>query len=138
MQDDVKIGDCGCLRDKCGQRLLMGYMVCGRKYNIRLTVAPQVVKCFKRDMKSIFRRGRGRNLYRIVEELNPRLLGWKNYFRYIGVKGILQDLDGWIRRHLRKILWYQWKRPATRAKRLMRLGLGEKRACTSAANGRDA
>lgn len=47
-----------------------------------------------------------------------------------------RELDGWIRRHLRKILWRQWKRPSTRAKRLMRLGLSEVRACTSASNGR--
>ncbi|MET4694012.1 hypothetical protein V5J35_004094 [Endozoicomonas sp. NE40] len=58
-----------------------------------------------------------------------------NYFRHIGVKGILQELDGWIRRHLRKILWRQWKRTYTRVKRLMRLGIREERAWKSATNG---
>jgi len=52
------------------------------------------------------------------------------------VKGILQELDGWVRRHLRKILWLQWKRSYTRAKNLMRLGFDEKRAWNSAQNGR--
>jgi RNA-directed DNA polymerase len=61
-----------------------------------------------------------------------------NYFRHIGVKGILQELDGWLRRHLRKILWRQWKRPFTRAKSLMRLGIAEQRAWVSAQNGRGA
>ncbi|SER68675.1 Group II intron, maturase-specific domain [Nitrosomonas sp. Nm51] len=28
----------------------------------------------------------------------------------------LEELDGWIRRKLRCILWRQWKRPYTRAK----------------------
>ena len=59
-----------------------------------------------------------------------------NYFRLIGVKGILQALDGWIRRHLRKILWGQWKRCQTRFKRLVRLGIGEERARKSVGNGR--
>ena len=45
-------------------------------------------------------------------------------------------MDGWIRRHLRKILWRHWKRPHTRAQRLMQLGLLEKRAWISATNGR--
>ena len=61
-----------------------------------------------------------------------------NYFRHIGVKNVLQELDGWLRRHLRKILWRQWKRSFTRAKMLMRLGLDEKRAWDSAQNGRGA
>ena len=61
-----------------------------------------------------------------------------NYFRHIGVKGLLQELDGWLRRHLRKILWRQWKRPLTRAKSLMRLGITEQRAWVSAQNGRGA
>jgi len=48
----------------------------------------------------------------------------------------LETVDGWLRRKLRGILWRQWKRPATRARALMRLGLPEERACKSASNGR--
>jgi RNA-directed DNA polymerase len=47
-----------------------------------------------------------------------------------------EDLDQWIRRKLRAILWRQWKRPWTRAKALMRRGLDPARAWTSATNGR--
>jgi len=118
------------------QRKFLGYSVCSRKYNVRLRIAPEVVKRFKGDMKAAFRRARGRSIKRTVHELNPKLRGWMTYFRYIGVKGILQELDGWIRRHLRKVLWRQWKRAHTRAKRMMQLGLKEKRAWGSAQNGR--
>ncbi|WP_231373468.1 group II intron maturase-specific domain-containing protein [Thioalkalivibrio sp. ALE19] len=52
------------------------------------------------------------------------------------MEGIFEELDGWVRRHLRKILWRQWKRPFIRAKRLMRLGVTEERAWKSATNGR--
>jgi len=51
-------------------------------------------------------------------------------------KGIFEELDGWIRRKLRCILWRQWKRSYTRAKNLMKRGLGETRAWLSATNGR--
>ncbi|MDT8451974.1 MAG: group II intron maturase-specific domain-containing protein [Gammaproteobacteria bacterium] len=73
---------------------------------------------------------------RSVAELAPKLRGWVNYFRLAGVKGIFEELDGWIRRHLRKILWRQWKRPYTTAKKLMRLGMTKARAWMSATNGR--
>nr|WP_231875428.1 group II intron maturase-specific domain-containing protein [Desulfuromonas sp. DDH964] len=52
------------------------------------------------------------------------------------VKGIFEELDKWLRRKLRCILWRQWKRPYTRAKRLMQRGLPEARAWKSATNGR--
>jgi RNA-directed DNA polymerase len=128
-------------REKSGvgrpwQRKFLGYTVCNRKYNVRLKVAPKAIMRFRGDFKAVFRRGRGRALRRVIEELNLKLRGWMNYFRHIGVKAILQELDGWVCRHLRKILWLQWKRSYTRAKNLMRLGLDEKRAWNSALNGR--
>jgi len=128
-------------REKSGvgrpwERKFLGYTVCNRKHNVRLRLSPKSVMRLRGDLKAVFRRGRGRALGRIIGELNLKLRGWMNYFRHIGVKGILHELDGWIRRHLRKILWLQWKRPFTRAKNLMRLGLDEKRAWNSAQNGR--
>ena len=41
---------------------------------------------------------------------------------------MLEELDGWMRRKLRCVLWRQWKRPRTRAKQLMQRGLDEARA----------
>jgi RNA-directed DNA polymerase len=128
-------------RDKSGvgratKRKFLGYTMYRRQERVHLKVAPAVVARFKGDLRQVFRRGRGRSLGRIIEELNPKLRGWMAYFRHTGVTGILAELDGWIRRHLRQILWLQWKRPFTRAKNLMRLGLDEVRAWTSAQNGR--
>ena len=65
----------------------------------------------------------------------PLLLGWINYFRLTESKGILEDLDGWVWRRLRCLLWRQWKRPATRARKLRALGMEGDRAFHSARNG---
>ena len=48
----------------------------------------------------------------------------------------LEDLDGWLRRKLRCILWSQRTRPYTRARNLMKAGLREARAFCSAFNQR--
>ena len=61
---------------------------------------------------------------------------WVAYFRLTEVKGVLEDLYGWIRRKLRALLWRQWKRTYTRAKNLMRAGIDKVRAWRSATNGR--
>jgi len=55
----------------------------------------------------------------------PITRGWANYFGLAGNHGIFENLDGWIRRKIRDILWRQWKKPRTRCKRLIALGLKE-------------
>lgn len=121
--------------DRPWKRSFLGYTVCSRKRNVRLKVAGKPVQRLKGNLKVLFRSGRGRSLKTSIAALTPKLRGWVN-FRHAGVKGIFEQLDGWIRRQLRKILWRQWKRPLTRAKRLMRLGLSEERAWKSTTNGR--
>jgi len=122
--------------DRPWKRSFLGYTVDRRRRNIRLKVADKPLKRLKSALKLELRKGRGRKIYQTVEILSPKLRGWVNYFRYVDLKGVFEQLDGWIRRHLRKILWRQWKRPFTRAKMLMRLGLSEERAWRSATNGR--
>ena len=91
----------------------------------------------KEKLREIFRRGKGRNLSRLIEaELTPLLRGWLNYFRLAEVKGIFEELDSWIRRKLRNLIWRKWKRPVTRAKGLMQRGLREAQAWESATNRR--
>ena len=103
----------------------------------RLRVASASVQRLKGKVRAACRRGRGRNLGRfITKELRPLLQGWIQYFRLVEVKGIFEELDGWLRRKLRNILWRQWKRPRTRARKLMQRGLAEVRAWQSAMNGR--
>jgi RNA-directed DNA polymerase len=116
-------------------RKFLGYSMTFHKQP-RLKVAPASVKRFKIKLKGLFRTGRGRNLVKFIQELTPVLRGWANYFRLAEVKGVFEELDGWIRRKLRCILWRQWKRTFTRAKNLMRRGLDRDRALKSAMNGR--
>ena len=102
----------------------------------RLTVAKKAVHRLKANLKAVFRRGRGKNIKSTIEEASPKIRGWINYFRYSEVKGIFDELDGWLRRKLRCILWRQWKRPKTREKNLVQRGLPKATAWKSAANGR--
>jgi RNA-directed DNA polymerase len=104
----------------------------------RLRVAEASIKRLKGKVRVIFREGRGRSLPQVVKELNTVLRGWVQYYRLAEVKGIFEELDGWMRRKLRGLLWRHWKRPIRRAKELMRRGLEEARARKSASNGRGA
>jgi len=118
------------------RRKFLGYTVTMDKA-ARLRASKESIKRFKNKLKDIFRNGRGCNIGRLIKDrLNPVIRGWKNYFQLTEVRWIFEELDGWIRRRLRDILWRQMKRAWTRAKRLMERGLTEERACASAFNGR--
>jgi RNA-directed DNA polymerase len=118
------------------ERKFLGYSLTWH-HESRLKVAASSVQRLKEKLREIFRRGKGRNLSKLIEgELTPLLRGWMNYFRLAQVKGIFEELDGWIRRKLRCLIWRQWKRAVTRAKRLMQRGLKETQAWESATNRR--
>ena len=116
------------------ERKFLGYRTTGGRKR-KLMPDPQSVERRKLKLKELFRRGRGWSLDRTIRELNPILRGWGNYYRLAEVEGVFRDLDQWIRRRLRLILWRQWKRPRTRIKELRKRGLDEGRALRSAYSG---
>jgi RNA-directed DNA polymerase len=124
--------------DRPSKRTFLGYsFTIGTE--ARLRVPKESIQRFKAKCKQLFRQGRGRNLGKFIQEdLNPVIRGWINYFGKAEVKSFAEDLDSWIRRRLRLILWRQWKRAKTRRKQLMKAGLPEARASKSAYNGRGA
>jgi len=40
--------------------------------------------------------GKGRSIKQVIEELNPKLQGWLNYFRYVESDYLFKELDGWL------------------------------------------
>jgi RNA-directed DNA polymerase len=117
------------------ERKFLGYSVTSHR-ETRLRIAPESVRRLTARVRELMRQGRGRSLSQTIETLNPLLRGWVSYFRLAQNKVALQDLDAWVRRRLRCLLWRQWKRPRTRQERLRGLGLDPERAWCSAWNGR--
>jgi RNA-directed DNA polymerase len=117
------------------ERKFLGYSMT-RHREPKLRIAELRRKRFAEKVRKVLRVSRGQSLKQVIENLNPRLSGWMSYFRLTEVKGVLEELDGWIRHKLWTLQWRQWKRNHTRAQHLMRAGLSEARAWQSATNGR--
>lgn len=122
--------------DRPWKRTFLGYSFTAHK-EPRLRIPKETVQRFKSKCKQLLRQGRGRNLGKFInEDLNPVICGWINYFSLAEVRSFAEDLDSWIRRRLRLILWRQWKRAKVRMRRLLKAGLSEDRVRKSAYNGR--
>jgi RNA-directed DNA polymerase len=115
-------------------RKFLGYSMTWHK-KPGLKVAPESVRRLKGHIQELLRRGRGRSVGQVIAELAPLLTGWMEYFKLAMVKNTFEQLDEWLRRKLRCILWRQWKKPRTRAKRLIERGIDQIGAYTSAYNG---
>ena len=120
---------------RVSKRKFLGYGVTGGKEK-KLKVSDENVARFKAELKRSFHRGRGQNLDRFIKDvLNPKIRGWGNYFRLNECLSTFKNLDAWIRRRLRLILWRQWKNPKTRIKRLIARGVDRKTASRIAYSG---
>lgn len=117
------------------KREFLGYSMTPER-KPKLKVSPGAEKRAEGHLREIMRKGRGRKLSAVIGEITLFLRGWIGYFRLSQVKRVFEELDGWIRRKLRRILWKQWKKPKTRAKRLIQLGIDKTRAYESAHTGR--
>ena len=116
-------------------RKFLGYSVTTNKA-VKLKVSPKAIERLKDKMKEKFRRGKGQNIARFINELKPLLTGWINYFKLAETKQVFEKLDEWIRHKLRRIIWKQKKRPKARAAMLIARGIDKEKAWKSATNGR--
>lgn len=77
-------------------------------------IAPTALLRFREKVRELTRRTRGVSLDAMVTKLSRYLQGWRGYFSFCETPSVLRDLDSWIQRRLRAVLWKQWRRGKTR------------------------
>lgn len=86
-------------------------------------IAPQALERFRQRVREMTWRRRGVSIEQLVEELSVYLTGWRGYFGFCETPWQLRDLDSWVRRRLRAVIWKQWKRHHARYRELTRRGV---------------
>jgi RNA-directed DNA polymerase len=117
------------------RRKFLGYTVTSHRSG-RLKIANESIKRFKANLQPLFRRARGNSLQTTAQTLAPKLRGWIAYYRLAQVKGPIEQLDTWLRRKFRMVIWRHWKTPRTRFQQLQARGVNRSKAAR-AAWGRD-
>jgi hypothetical protein len=91
-------------------------------------IHPKAIKRFKARVKEITKRNRGRKFDRIVLELKQYTNGWIQYYGIADMKGLMTELNMWVRRRLRMYIWKQWKKISAKFRNLQKLGVGKQQA----------
>jgi RNA-directed DNA polymerase len=113
-------------------RKFLGYRLIGSI----VTPAKANIKRFKDKVRKITKRKRGRSSKQVIAELNALIRGWVNYFSLTSMKGLMRELDGWIRRRMRALVLKHLKKPKAVWKFLHRRGVGKIGAAQLASSGK--
>jgi len=95
-------------------------------------IAPKAIVRFKERVREQTRRTRGVSIERMAEELARYLRGWIGYFGNCETPSVLEDLEKWLRRRLRSVIWKQWKRGTVRFAELRKRGVRKELAAQTA------
>jgi RNA-directed DNA polymerase len=80
-------------------------------------IAPKALEKLKAKVRKMTRNGRS-DFRTIISGLKLYLTGWRNYFGIAQTVQVQRDLDSWIRRRLRALIWRRWKTCARRRRGL--------------------
>ena len=86
----------------------------------------------KNKLRELTKRNRGRNVRQVRAEVKRYMLGWLNYYAIASMKKTMTEWNGWLRKRYRMYIWKQWKKPKTRFRNLLKLGIPKKYAWMAA------
>ena len=74
----------------------------------------------KEELKTILDRKAPGGIEKAKRKLKLKLRGWYQYFRRAVPKKWIREMDEWMRRRIRCLLWKQWKKPQKRYQEISR------------------
>jgi RNA-directed DNA polymerase len=106
----------------------LGFSFYKRNGEVLIRVAGRSLERFRNKLRRLTKRTRPGKLEDIIREINRYTMGWIGYYWQANTPSVYRELDGWIRRRLRQMIWKRWKRGRTRYRELVKLGIPERRA----------
>lgn len=103
----------------------LGFALGKGKNGIYIRAHTKSLKKAKAKLKELTSRSQGRNVRVVMQKVKVYIRGWLGYFGIASMKTTMREWDKWLRRRYRSYIWKQWKKPKTRAKSLMQLGIPE-------------
>ena len=106
----------------------LGFALGRNKNGTYIRVHAKSMKKAKRKLKELTSRSQGRSVRTVMYNVKVFMQGWLGYYAIADMKNTMDDWNGWLRRRLRMYIWKQWKKPKTRVKNLMKLGMEDWKA----------
>ena len=92
---------------------------------------PKALSNFRQQVRRLTNRNWGVSMKYQLFKTSQYIRGWINYFGIANCYQLCVDLDQWIRRRIRMAYWRQWRKPRTKVRSLIKLGVRRKVAIDS-------
>ncbi|WP_241264369.1 group II intron reverse transcriptase/maturase, partial [Bowmanella dokdonensis] len=89
----------------------------------RIQWHPKTLENFKQRIRELTNRNWGVSMDYQLFKTSQYIRGWINYFGIANCYQLCCELDHWIRRRVRMAYWRQWRKPRTKVRNLMKLGV---------------
>ncbi len=114
----------------------LGFAYSKGKDGLFIRVHPKALLKAKNKLRELTKRNRGRNVRQVMKEVKMYMTGWLNYYAIASMKQRMQEWDEWLRHRIRAYIWKQWKKPRTKLRNMIKLGIPEKYARMAANSSR--
>jgi group II intron reverse transcriptase/maturase len=109
--------------DRATRVKILGFSFFKRNGEVLIRIANRSKERFEEKLRRLTKRTRSGKLEDLIQEINCYTMGWIGYYRLANTPSVLEELDQWIRRRLRQMVWKRWKRGTTRYRELVKLGV---------------
>ena len=110
----------------------LGFALGRNGKGIYVRVHPKSWKKFKSRLKELSSRKRCQSIKPSLKKIKVYARGWINYYGIASMKNNIDEINGWLYHRIRMCIWKQWKKPRTKYKNLVKLGIPEHYAATIA------
>jgi len=102
------------------ERKFLGFRLDRKK---RIGIAPESLKRFQAKVREKWDGRRSGTSTQLRDDWNRYIRGWWEYFQLAEARKPIDELEKWVRRHIRKCFWLRWHGRKGRLRNLRRLGL---------------
>ena len=88
-----------------------------------IRVHPKSWKKMKAKLKSLSSRRHVQSVIPALGKIRVYMRGWLNYYGIAAMKQAIEELNGWLYHRIRMCIWKMWRKPRSKMKYLMKLGI---------------
>ena len=103
----------------------LGFALGRNGSGIYVRVHPKSWKKFKSKLKDLSSRRSVQSIKPSLEKIKVYARGWLNYYGIASMKNNINDINGWLYHRIRMCIWKQWKKPKTKVRNLIKMGVPE-------------
>ena len=101
----------------------LGFALGRNGSGIYVRVHPKSWKKFKSKLKILSSRKKCQSIKPSLGKIKVYARGWLNYYGTASMKNNIEDINKWLYHRIRMCIWKQWKKPKTKVRNLLKMGV---------------